>query len=161
MEIIADIFEEVIARLKANAAHFTDAEQVPPKDYRWYTGSYLPGEDQTKLPFLRPAIQLQFEPVNYTHDAGVSRKGNGELIVHVIQDLYIDGREGAAQLEGFLNKLQYPVLVEELLEGFKGNCFGPLRHLRTEPDHDNNNLLVARLHFGYHFRVLTKHVVDP
>lgn len=143
------IYQDIIDRAKLNPTQFTDNEQKVIDHFAWYHGQYQQQYDENKThPFNRPAMFIQFGEFALEQNSGMGFNGHGKLPItlHIVQDLYVDGREGSAQHEGFKKMLRYWKLVADLYQGYRGNaCAGAMVIKGWEADHTNDNLMVDKI----------------
>jgi hypothetical protein len=150
---VDQIYQNIIDRNNNNPTWFTDKGHKAVRHFAWYHGQYEQqyeeGQNKTHA-FNRPAIFIEFDETNFeqTQSTGSSLRGKLPVIIHVVQDLYVDGREGAAQHGDFKALLQYWKLVYDLFQGWRGDsCAGPFVFRTWQPYKENTNMMVDRLLF--------------
>lgn len=139
-----------MARINDNAAWFTDPagnNVKAPDSIEYYTQQYK--DQANNNGFKRPAIFIEFGEVRMEARSGLSKKAIIPISVHVVQDTYIKGRQGqpVSQAAAFKDLLNYPYIVNSLLDGWSGTCFNKLVFTGAEPDHDVDNLYIEVLKY--------------
>jgi hypothetical protein len=146
------IYKDIIDRAKNNADYFTDNEFKPVAHFAWYHGQYEQQftEENKTHPFIRPAMFIQFGDVQpeRSQGTGFGARGRLPITLHVVQDLIVDGREGAASHDSFKKLLQYWKLIMDLYQGYRGDaCAGAMVFAGWSPDHNNDNLMIDKISF--------------
>lgn len=155
------IYTELVARLKANAHVFTLATHVAPVHYDWDRNQYEPAEELTEFPFARPAIFIRFGEMDFEATTGKGKRGTIPVTVLVVQNKYVDARDGAANQTAYLKLLEYKYLVNQVLDGYRGSCFSGLELVQVSTDHDNRNLHVERLSYTLKAMLIRTALPDP
>lgn len=127
------------------------AGQPEPKHYAWFEGQpdeTLSDKNNT-YPFNCPAIFFQFEQSTYEKGNGLTQKGEGKLILHVVQLKTADGIEGAETSAEFLKLTQYSDIIIDLLSGYPMPCSAKLFFTSIEKDHSNRSLMVDKITFQW------------
>lgn len=121
---------------------WTNAGHVKPATVGIYNKDY--DEAEIKLPFNRPAVFVEFEEYP-TDDRGGVLKDVIPVTVHVVQDIYVTGRNiDAAKETAHKDLLKYATLVRNALH--KHNIDNViLSAVGVVPDHDHQNLLVHKV----------------
>ena len=144
--VLSNVYSGIIAELKSNAQHFADNATQAPKNFAWYNGSYASLD--------RIAIHFEFGDLELESSKGFKKEGILPVTLHVVDDLYVEGREGDPGHDDFKKKLDYPFVINALLDNWGGDCFGKMHLQNVEPDHDNDNLIVHKLR--YHSKVVLR-----
>lgn len=148
----AKIFEQGCARIADNSAYFTDAGQEAPKHQAWFENQIDSALDETEnksLPFDLPAILWQFTPTEYTKGNGFTKEASGTLILHVVQNRYVNGEAGSEGLADHTKLLEYADLVTDLFDGYKLGCSARPYMTNVERDHLNRPVMVDKITFEW------------
>ncbi|MBL6448562.1 hypothetical protein JMN32_19785 [Fulvivirga sp. 29W222] len=154
MYIEREIYSAIEQRITDNSNWLLTNGAKPVADYQWYNKQYE--EQENDLPFTRPAVFLEMSDIAWEHHTAFSRKGILRIALHIVQDLYVDGRRESPQNDDFKIQLDYPYLINELFDSWKGagTCFKRMVLIGTRTDHDNNNLMAHV--FTYSAEVVSK-----
>ncbi|ELR69177.1 hypothetical protein C900_05373 [Fulvivirga imtechensis AK7] len=153
------IYSAIEQRITDNEAWLTGLGGTAVADIQWYNKQYE--EQQNDLPWLRPAVFIEFAEIDWVHHTAFTQKCNVPIALHIVQDLYVDGRDSSPQLNDFKTQLDYPYMINELFDGWKGSgtCFKRMKLVRTRTDHDNDNLMVHV--FVYESEVVLNKLNNP
>lgn len=134
------IYDAIITRIKAQTAWIQTEGHTEPKAIEWYNGQY--DKQAESLPFTRPAILIEFGNTEWEPTSLSKRKGIVPITLHIVQDLLVQGRDGGAQHAAFKELLDYPYVINELVDGWSQGCFKKMVLTGTARDHGNDNLMV-------------------
>jgi hypothetical protein len=147
------IYTQAIARLKsADAlAYYADKGVTAPKAYEWFQNQIEDALQSEKgvCPFDCPAVFFEFEPTNYERNNTVKQKAEGELIVHLAQFTFVDGREDALTHDEFKDLLKLADVIADLLSGKRLGCSAILTLTQIERDKTNRALMTDKIHFSW------------
>jgi hypothetical protein len=155
-----EIYTKLVAALKAKEYYFILKGHPAPQHYDWDRIQYEADGEKTEFPFNRPAIFFRFGEMEFTEHGGNSKRGNVPLTVTCVQDKYVDAMDGATNQPEYLKLLEWKYVVHDVLNKFRGSCFGPVELVRINTDHENRNLHVETI--DYEIKVtLMNNVIPP
>lgn len=142
-----EIYTELIAELQAKEYYFISKSHTAPVHYDWDRAQYESAGEAKDFPFNRPTIFFRFGDMDYVPHGANSKRGTVPLTITTVQDKYVDAMEGASNQSEYLKLLEWKYLVHDVLNKFRGSCFGPLELLKFKTDHENRNLHVETIDY--------------
>lgn len=143
------IYTDAIARLKsADAlAYYTTKLVDAPKTYEWFQNQIEQalGENVKVCPFDCPAIFFEFTPTQYGKGNTVTQDASGELIIHLAQFTFVDGREDALTHDEFKALLAYADIIADLLSGYTLGCSARPILAEITRDHTNRAIMTDKI----------------
>lgn len=148
------IFEEGMARLKEAAvvAYIVSKGFEAPKHQAWFEDQFdqsLAESENQALPFDLPAILWQFGETKYEKGNGNNQEAEGTIILHIGQNKYVDGVDGAATLADHKKLLEYAELIIDLLNGKQLPCSAKPYLTNHQRDHINRPMMIDQVTFSW------------
>jgi hypothetical protein len=143
------LFAEIGAELTARAGYLTACGHQAVAHVDWDRNQYQIAEEDTELPFLRPAVFIGFGKMSVTPE-GLRRRVTIPLIVTVVQDKYVDAALGSSSQTEYLKLLEYKYKISDVLENMQGSCFSKMYLIAVGPDRANRNLHIETLEYEVH-----------
>lgn len=141
------IYTELIAELKQRTYYFESAGHKAPAHYDWDRAQYVLNGERKEHPFNRAAVFFKFGTMAYERHGALSRRGTVPLTITCVQDKYVDSMDGASSQPEYLKLLEWKYLINNVLDGFTGNCFTALELIEIDTDHDNRNYHVETIQY--------------
>ncbi len=141
---MTEIYKHITETIKASDM-FVDGHTLP-AHMALFNNQY--NREEEDIPYNRPAVFVEILPIKWERKNGIKR-GTAEVVVHIVQDCFMDAVDGDPQEPDYLKLLEYPELIDDILENSSGDTFGsPLENIATDPDTDHGNLLIIKQRYS-------------
>lgn len=149
------IFDEICARLQDAAVitWITVTKTSPAvKTIEWFEDQVekMLAKEVDTYPMDFPAVLVQFDQSNYSHNNINMFDGDGKVILHIVQNrMGKDGKATAATFSNFDSAIGYKDLFIEIFNGFKLPCSARLVLSGSKMDQRNRALRDDEITFNW------------
>lgn len=146
MQSLDLIYRALVTRLNAAAPLFEEENLKPIGHIDRFKGQYL--NPELHNPWAVPAIFLKTN-ITWEDKGNNAQRGAGLLEVHVELENYHESYMGSGDFESALIDYKYLQIIHAIIQGFKGETWGPMSRITTDEDENPSNTNVTIIRYAF------------